>query len=80
MISSYPPLAVSNELVSKSLIPAFSGSIDAQKLAEHLLEKIQLSPKRYYDVIKVFSRHEWLEDIVGILQTEHSMQTLLNSS
>ena len=67
------PLAVSNELVAEGLIPPADGSVDAQKLAQVLLERIQLSPKRYYDVIKVFSRHEWLGDMVDILQEEHSM-------
>ena len=67
------PVAVANELVSESLIPPADGSIDAQKLAQLLLEKIELSPKRFYDIVKVFSRLDWLEDIVDILQTEHGM-------
>ena len=67
------PLAVSNELVAGGLIPPVDGAVDAQKLAQLLLERIQLSSKRYYDIIKVFSRHEWLGDIVDILQDEHSM-------
>ena len=67
------PLAVSNELVAEGLIPPASGAVDAQKLAQLLLERVKLSPRRYYDVIKVFSRHEWLGDIVDILQKEHGM-------
>ena len=67
------PLAASNELVAEGLIPPVDGAADAQKLAQLLLDRIQLSPKRYYDVVKVFSRHEWLGDIVDILQEEHSM-------
>ena len=67
------PVAVANELVSETLIPPADRSIDAQKLAQLLLEKIELSPKRYYDVIKVLSRLDWLADIVVILQTEHGM-------
>ena len=67
------PLAVSNELVAGGLIPPVDGSVDAQKLAQLLLERIQLSPKRYYDVIKIFTRYEWLGDMVDILQKEHSM-------
>ena len=67
------PLAVSNELVAESLIPPVDGPADAQRLAQLLLERIQLSPKRYYDVIRIFSRHKWLEDIVDILQKEQSM-------
>ena len=66
------PLAVSNELVAEGLIPPVDGSVDAQKLAQLLLERIRLSSKRYYDVIKVCCRHEWLGDIVDILQEEHS--------
>ena len=67
------PVAVANELVSESLIPPVDGSIDVQKLAQLLLDKIQLSPKRYYDIVKVFSRLDWLADIVDILQSEHGM-------
>ena len=67
------PLVVSNELAAKSLIPPVSGSVNAQKLAELLLERIELSPKRYYDVVSVFSGHSWLGDIVDILQEEYSM-------
>ena len=67
------PLTVANELVAEGLIPPVDGSVDAQKLAQLLRDKIKLTPKRYYDVIKVFSRHEWLGDIVDILQEEHSM-------
>ena len=67
------PLAVSNELVAEGLIPPGDGEADAQKLAQLLLRRIQLSPKRYYDVIKVLSRHEWLGDIVDTLQEEHGI-------
>ena len=67
------PLVVSNELVAEGLIPPVDGAVGAQKLAQLLLDRIQLSPKRYYEVTKVFSRHEWLGDIVDILQKEHSM-------
>ena len=66
------PLAVLNELVAEGLIPPMDEVIDAQKLASLLLDIIKLSPKRYYDVVKVFSRHEWLGGIVDILQEEHS--------
>ena len=66
------PLAISNELVAAGLIPPQYRAVDAQKLAQVLLERIQLSSKCYYDIIKVFSRHEWLGDIVDILQEEHS--------
>ena len=65
------PVTVSNELASKNLIPPLDGpAISAQKLAQLLLCKIKVTPKRYYDVIDVFSRHDWLKDIVEILQSE----------
>ena len=64
------PLTLSNELVSENLIPPLDGQVSAQKLAELLLRKIEVTPKRYYDVINVFSRHDWLKDIVEILQLE----------
>ena len=66
------PQTVANDLVARSLIPPVDGSKDAQKLAQLLLERIELSPKRYYDVVKVLSQHDWLVDIVDILQEEHS--------
>ena len=65
------PLAVSNELVSEGLIPPVDGTVKAQELAQLLRDAIKLSSKRYYDVIKVFSRHEWLGDMVEILQEKH---------
>ena len=67
------PLTVSNELVAEGLIPPMDGAVDAQKLAQLLRDLIQLSPKHYYDVIKVFSGHEWLGVMVEILQEKHSM-------
>ena len=38
------PLAVSNELVAERLIPPVAGAVDAQKLAQLLLDKIKLTP------------------------------------
>ena len=69
------PLAVSNELAAESLIPPEGESVDAQKLAKLLLERIKLSPTRYYDVVSVFSGHSWLGDIVDILQEKHGIQS-----
>ena len=67
------PVPISNELVSANLIsPVDCPQIDAQKLAQLLLDKIKLAPKRYYDVVRIFSRHDWLGDIVEILQAEQS--------
>ena len=68
------PLTVSNELVSSNLIPPLEvdGQVSAQKIAQLLLDKIKVAPQRYHDMLEVFSRHDWLKDIVGILQSEYS--------
>lgn len=67
------PVTISNELVAMSLIPpADCDKFDAQKLAQLLFDKIKVAPKRYYDVVKAFSKHEWLKDIVEILSSECS--------
>ena len=64
------PVTVSNELASENLIPPLDGPVSAQKLAQLLLCKIEVTSKHYYDVIDVFSRHDWLKDIVETLQSE----------
>ena len=65
------PLTISNELVAKSLIPPADEQIDGQKLAEILLKRVKVEPSRYYDIIYILSRHDWLKDIVEILRKEH---------
>ena len=69
------PVTVSNELLSENLIPPLDGPVSAQKLAQLLLGKIKVTPKRYYDVINVFSRHDWLKDIVEILSESNDLKS-----
>ena len=66
------PVTISNELVSENLIPPLDGQVSAQKLAELLLRRIEVTSGRYHDVIRIFSRHDWLKDIVEILQLERN--------
>lgn len=65
------PVTISNELVAAGLIPP-SDSVDAQQLAHRILGIVEVNPSRYNDVLKVLSRHDWLNDIAGILRTAHS--------
>ena len=68
------PVGIATELMADSLIPPLDvKKTDAQELARLLLNKVELVPERYHDIVEVFSRHGWLKDIVAILQTERSM-------
>ena len=68
------PLGIATELIAVDLIPPLDvKKTDAQELARLLLNKVELVPERYHDIVEAFSRHRWLKDIVTILQTEHSM-------
>ena len=66
------PVIVSNELAAASLIPPPDGQIEAQQLAQRILDIVKVEPARYEDVLNVLSKNDWLKDIVGILQTTHS--------
>ena len=65
------PVTISNELVDISLFPPRDGQIEAQQLAQRMLDIVKVEAARYDDVIKVLSKHDWLKDIVGILETTH---------
>ena len=68
------PLGIATELIAVNLIPPLDvKKTDAPELARLLLNKVQLVPEHYHDIVEVFSKHRWLEDIVAILQTEHGM-------
>ena len=66
------PVAISNELVAAGLIPPPDGQIEAQQLAQRILDVVKVVPARYDDVLTVLSKHDWLKDIVEILQTTRS--------
>ena len=65
------PESISNELVSAGLIPLPDDKTDAQQLTRRILDFVKVEPSRYKDVLNVFSRHDWLKDIVGILRTTY---------
>ena len=61
------PVTISNELVETSLFPPPDGQIEAQQLAQRILDVVKVEAARYDDVMKILSKHDWLKDIVGIL-------------
>ena len=69
------PVPISNELAAAGLIPPPDGNIEAQQLTQHILDIVKVEPSRYDDVFMVLSRHVWLQDISGILQTTHGEPT-----
>ena len=68
------PVAIADELAAVALIPPPQDVADqkksdlARRLAEDIRDRVKLSPSRYEDVVRVLSKHKWLEDIVRILQ------------
>ena len=66
------PITISNELAAASLIPLPDGEIEAQQLARTLVDVVKVEPSRYVDILTILSKHDWLNDIVNILQTTHS--------
>ena len=69
------PASVADELAAKGLIPPgeISGTNAEQSrvLVNSILDRVKVAPDRYRDVLDIFSRHEWLADIVRILRTTH---------
>ena len=61
------PVTISNELAAAGLIPPPDGQIEAQQLVQRILDIVKVEPARYDDIVKVFSKHDWLKDIVWIL-------------
>ena len=68
-------ITVANELLAEGLISPSTvdveHNINAQKLATLLLEKVEVAPKRYYRIVELLSKHEWLADIVEALHKIH---------
>ena len=66
----FDPASLSVELAAKGLVPPDlrTNSDPAQELAGCILNRVKLAPNRYYDVLEVLSRHQWLQDFVKILQ------------
>ena len=63
------PLIIWNELAAKGLIPPPDGQIEAQQLAQRILDLVKVEPARYDDIVNLLSKHDWLNDIIEILQT-----------
>ena len=66
------PVTISNELVAANLFPPPDGNVEAQQLAQRILDIVKVEPARYDDVMKVLSKHNWLRDIGQILETAYS--------
>ena len=75
----FDPASLSVELAAKGLVPPHEFSRprlrtnfdQAHELAGCILDRVELDPNRYHDIFEVFSRHEWLQDFVNILQAAH---------
>ena len=74
----FDPASLSDELATKGLVPPGevtqrrTSAEQARELAGKILDRVKLSPIRYHDVVKILSRHLWMEDFIHILQSAHS--------
>ena len=73
------PASIADELAARSLIPPRDVAEprtpnveQARQLASVILDRVSLVPSRYNDVVSVLCKHQWLEDVVGIIQTTYS--------
>ena len=80
------PATIADDLVSRGLIPpkdvaeSTTANVDqARQLARVILDRVSLVPSRYNDVVSVLCKHQWLEDVVDIIQTTYSEFLLLRS-
>ena len=64
------PSTIADELIAKGLFPP-QGPVDGRRLAKLVADKVQLKSSRYRNVMDVLSKHEWLSDIVDILQVTY---------
>ena len=71
------PVTIWNELAAAGLIPSPDGQIEAQRLSQRILDIVKVEPARYDDVVKVLSKHDWLKDIVNILEAVYSEYLLM---
>ena len=70
------PASLADALATKGLVPP--GKItnqpgteadQARVLAGCILDRVKLVPSRYYDVVDIMSKYQWMEDFVRILKT-----------
>ena len=66
------PVTISNELAAAGLIPLLDGEIEAQRLARYIVDVVKVEPSRYVDILSILSKHDWLNDLVNILQATDS--------
>ena len=75
----FDPASLADELAAKGLVPP--GDVtnqrtyteQARELAGRILDRVKLAPSRYHDVIKILSRHLWMEDFVRILEAAYKI-------
>ena len=70
------PASIADELAARGLVPPLKDMAEqktnveqARQLAGIILDRVSLVPSRYNDIMSVLSKHQWLEDIVNIIQT-----------
>ena len=76
----FNPASLAVELAAKGLVPpgdvTNQRSCDlaeqARELAGRILNRVELAPNRYHDIVKIFSKHLWMEDFVKILETAYN--------
>ena len=64
--------AVLNKLIAQGLISPSNAPSSAQRLAELLLEIVQVARERYNDILIIFSGFSGMEDLVHSLKSEYS--------
>ncbi len=73
----FDPASLAVELAAKGLVPPGdvtnqrSCADQARELAGRILNRVELAPNRYHDIVKIFSRHLWMDDFVKILDTAY---------
>ena len=62
---------IPNEIHAKMLLPSSTPHEKANILVTAVSEKIMVTPKRFYDLIKIFLELTWTRDIAEILQSTY---------
>ena len=69
------PKTISDELAAAGLVPPTTQELDERKLAVLIRDSVvMVNPSRYSDVIRIFSKYDWLKDIVKILRDTYRKQ------
>ena len=59
---------ISSEVYSEMLLHSYTSQVKAGVLAMKVKDTISIAPKRFHELIQVFSEQLWMKDIVEILQ------------